>query len=293
MSDNFIVNSDNFDRHYPDQSFILHHRLADHPLLQFPRLLGLEKVLPDKKINYYTGKVGVNDDKTITPPTGLTSEETIRRIEKAESWLVLKNIELDPDYRAMVEELLEELGQWVMRKNSSRRQFEGWIFITSPQSISPFHIDPEHNFLLQIRGKKTVHVFNQFDREILSEKYLEKYYTEGSANAKLEYTEEMQKKAMTFDIKPGEGVFIPLTAPHWVKVEDNVSISLSVTFYCDEADRKARLYRFNSRLRRFGMTPTPYRTSAFRDATKEAVISTYLKTRQLLGRAPDQTTSRY
>lgn len=293
MSQYFNVDPQIFDSHYPDKPFIINHNFADHPLLQIPRLLELEKVLPDKKINYYTGKVGVNEDKTKTPPTGLSSAETIQKIENAESWLVLKNIELDPNYHQLVEEALAELGHWVMKKNTSRRQFEGWIFITSPQSISPFHIDPEHNFLLQIRGKKTVHVFDQFDKTILTDQYLEKYYTEGSANAKLDYTEEMQAKARTFDINPGEGILIPLTAPHWVKVEDNVSVSLSVTFYCDEADRKARLLRFNSRLRRLGMTPTSYRVSPFRDAAKGAFISTYLKTRQLLGRTPAQPASRY
>ena len=31
---------------------------------------------------------------------------------------------------------------------------EAFIFISSPNTVTPYHMDPEYNFLLQIRGTK-------------------------------------------------------------------------------------------------------------------------------------------
>ena len=41
---------------------------------------------------------------------------------------------------------------------------EGFIFISSPGSITPFHMDPEYNFLLQIRGEKQISIWGGKDR---------------------------------------------------------------------------------------------------------------------------------
>jgi len=46
---------------------------------------------------------------------------------------------------------------------------EAAIFVTSPGSVTPYHMDKEINFLLQIRGTKTISVFSASDREVLSE----------------------------------------------------------------------------------------------------------------------------
>ena len=38
------------------------------------------------------------------------------------------------------------------------RRRTGYLFITSPASTTPMHFDPEHSFLLQVRGVKNVSV---------------------------------------------------------------------------------------------------------------------------------------
>lgn len=283
MNQHIILDRETFNSHYPYKPFQIKHNLHDNEMLEFPQLLELEKVLPDKKIDFYTGKVGVNEDKTKTPPTGLTAEETIRNIKNCESWLVLKNIERHPPYKRLVLECIDNLKPFVEIRSTGLRQFEGWIFVTSPGSISPYHVDPEHNFLLQIRGEKTVHIFDPGDRTLLTDEELENYYATGGINSKLEFDEKFQEKAMTFKLYPGDGVFIPLSAPHWVKVEDEVSVSMSTTFYDDAADRKARMFRFNSKLRNLGIKPSPYGLSPLRDSLKYAMINTVLLSRKLIG----------
>jgi len=285
MNHKLIVEPETVTSGYPEKPFMVRHNLADHPLFTIDNLLMAEKELPAKKVDFYTGKVGVNEDKTKTAPTGLTAEETIRRIKEAESWLVLKNVNRILEYEQLLDELLGSYTSLAEKITPGIRQLEAWIFITSPQSISPYHIDPEHNFLLQVHGTKTVHIFDANDPSILSAEELERYYAAGGTIAKLEFKETYQKKAWTFVLQPGEGVYIPYTAPHWVKVEDDYSISFSVSHYSNMVDRKARLYRLNAKLRKLGLNPAPMGQSAIRDGAKDAVISTFLKTRRLFGKS--------
>lgn len=284
MSNNLNIDKELIGSRYPALPFGVRHNLASHPLFQIERLLELQRSLPDHKVDYYTGKVGVNEDRTKAAATGLTAEQTIRDIRGAKSWLVLKNVELDPTYRELVMDCLEELRPMVEKRSTGMRRYQGWIFITSPGSVAPYHLDPEHNFLLQIHGPKTVHVWDPTDRTIISEEELENYYSKGAAIAKLEYSEEYQKKVYEFKMMPGDGVYIPVSAPHWVKVEEgDFSISFSITYYCDEVYRRDRMFRFNAKLRKMGLKPTPYEQPGWRNTTKDAIISTFLKTRGLFG----------
>ncbi len=40
------------------------------------------------------------------------------------------------------------------------------MFLASPQSITPFHLDHEQNFLCHIRGPKTFYVWDHRDRDV-------------------------------------------------------------------------------------------------------------------------------
>lgn len=259
------------------------HSLHDNPLFDIPRLLELQKALPQDRTLYYPGDVEVNTDRKTIPSTGLTAEETIRQIRDCKSWMAVRNVELDPTYRALVEQTLESTQPALGDATPGMARPQGWIFITSPGSISPFHFDPEHNFLLQIRGTKVIHVFDPADRSIVSERDLEQYYASGGLMGKLGYREEFQKKGFAFVMKPGDGVYIPVMAPHWVKVEDDVSVSFSITYYSNEITRRDRVYRLNARLRRMGITPAPYGRHPLRDALKHSVIAGYLGARRFLG----------
>src|SRR2546423_10649301 len=75
---------------FDKRPFLIGHRLGDHPLFTLPRLIELSRKLPEKNVEFNGGKVPVNLDPTLTPRTGLTIEETIRRIEECCSWMVLK-----------------------------------------------------------------------------------------------------------------------------------------------------------------------------------------------------------
>jgi hypothetical protein len=94
-----------------------------------------------------------------TPPPRPVAQETIRRIEECGSWMVLKFIEKDEIYRALLHDVLAEVEPAIRATTGPMLKREGFIFISSPGSVTPFHFDPEHNILLQIRGRKTMTIF--------------------------------------------------------------------------------------------------------------------------------------
>ena len=126
------------------------------------------------------------------------------------------------------------------------------IFVTSPKRVTTYHIDRECNFLLQIRGAKTLHVFDREDREVLSEEEIERFWAV-DFNAAV-YKPHLQHRAKSYKLVPGMGVHIPVNCPHWVENDDNVSISLSVNFQFKDPLR-ANTYRANFLLRKLGLRP--------------------------------------
>src|SRR5437660_1490571 len=75
--------------------FVNHH-LADHPLLQMPRLLDLAKWLPEKYVRINSGAVPVDAAPDQIPATGQSVDDSFRTIENSTTRIMLKGIELSP-----------------------------------------------------------------------------------------------------------------------------------------------------------------------------------------------------
>jgi hypothetical protein len=260
--------------------FLIGHRLCDHPLFELDRLLSLARTLPDKHIEYNAGTLPINQDQSLTPRNGLSPEDTIRRIRDCKSWLVLKWVEHDPEYRALLEGCLDEVRPHSEPLAPGMRQPQAFIFITSPGSVTPYHMDPEHNFLLQVRGSKIVRQFDGHDPTILSHKELERFYGDRVRNLTLK--EENRDRCWKYDLEPGQGLHFPVTFPHWVQNGPEISVSFSITFRTPELDRRRMVYTFNNELRQWGLTPRPIGTSPACDAAKYQFIRAWSKLRETL-----------
>ncbi|MBX3488009.1 cupin-like domain-containing protein [Parvibaculum sp.] len=232
----------------PEASFRVSHRLADHPLFQLDRLARLAASLPADRIEF-NGPVEPNQDPNLTPSNGMTPEETVRRIEQAKSWMVLKNVEADPEYKALLDACLDQAAEQTGGLMGAALDRQAFIFVTSPGNVTPFHSDPEQNFLLQIRGAKCMSLFDHRDREIVSAEDSELF---PGKHRNLPYSDAFEAKATHQHIEPGEGIFVPIFDPHWVKNGDAVSISFSITWQTEETRRLVQLSYVNAVLRRFG-----------------------------------------
>ncbi len=260
------IEASRFARDFNARPFPVHHRLADHPAFTLERLVELARRLPPSAVEYNAGDLPLTQDPNRTPRTGLSIEETIQRITEARSWMVLKRVEVDAEYRRLLDECLDEVAPFVR----GMRERQGFIFISSPGSVTPYHIDHEYNFLLQLRGTKSITIF---DRSVLSEQAIERFYRGEHRN--LTFDEPRSTAGRTFELKPGEGVHVPVNAPHYVQNGPEASVSFSITFRTPEGHRRSSVYRVNERMRSLGIAPRPTGSAPLLDRAKHVAYALY------------------
>lgn len=246
--------------------FAVKHQLADHPLFTLQSLVELAHRLPAHYTRYSSGDMSVDGGLYSGRQNGLSIEETIRQIEACGSWMTIRFVHEDPAYGALMNRCLDQIRPLSEELAPGMVMREAFIFVSSPNTVTPFHIDPEYNFLLHIRGQKMMYVFDKNDRELLPELTLEHYLSDGSTQ--IEFKPEFQAKAMGFDLQPGCGVHVPLTAPHWVQNGPGVSVSFSITFRTPHSERLRMIHSTNAFLRRKGINPSPIGQAPLRDTLK-------------------------
>lgn len=269
-----------FDR----RPFHVRHALSDHPLFALPRLLELARRLPEPFVEYNAGALAVGVRPEETPRTGLSPEETVRRIAECGSWMVLKRVEQDPGYGELLDRCLDAVAAQAGIALPRMLRREGFIFISSPQAVTPFHLDPEHNFLLQIRGSKTVSMWDREDRFVLPEAELEKFY-DAFVHRNLPWRDVFQTTAWVVPLEPGQGLHFPVAVPHWVRNGPEVSISFSITFRSETSQARELIYRANAKLRKLGISPRPPGRSLLLDSTKRGAFAALARIKRLLARA--------
>ncbi len=204
--------------------------------------------------------------------------EVARNIETNGCWMVLKNIELDAEYKRLLDQGLDEVAPHVRGRDGGMVEREGFIFLSAPGSMTPSHTDPEHNFLLQVRGTKQINVgrFPDPDTEQIA---LENALGGGHRNVDWEPADPVG-----FDLGPGDGVYVHPHAPHWVENGESVSVSLSITFATPASKQTRQLHALNARLRRLGLSPTiPGRRPGL-DRRKAACLTALGRVRRALTR---------
>lgn len=241
-----------FAANYPETPHLLRHRLSENALLNLDALAALAGRLPDSSIEYNRGNLPIGVDGK-PAPSGLSIEETILRIATSDSWAVLKNIEQVPEYEALLLGLLDELRPHIEARTGAMLRPQGFVFISSPNAITPYHFDPEHNILLQLVGSKVMTQFPAGDTRFAPDETHESYHTGGPRE--LRWHDSHMDGASEFPLGPGEAVFVPVMAPHFVRNGPVSSISLSITWRSDWSFAEADARAFNQVLRKAGLRP--------------------------------------
>jgi len=238
--------------YYPEKPGKLSHRLTGHPLLTLESLVELGKRLPRASVEYNAGDLPYGVDPEGVSHTGLSVEDTIRSIEECGSWMVLKHVDQDPAYKALLEEALGELAGVIEPVSGEMLCKVGFIFVSSPGAVTPFHLDPEHNVLLQVRGSKTMLIVEGDESVVPPEKH-ESYHLGGHRN--VPWQDAFEARGHKFELVPGDAVHVPLMWPHWVKNGAEPSISFSITWKSDWVYQEADVRGMNHLLRRWGLKP--------------------------------------
>src|ERR1700730_8410134 len=268
-----------FTAYFDRQPFKIGHNLVGHPLLQLPRLVELARALSGP-ILYFKGDHAINQVDTVAGPgevkrtfvdrnlarPELSAVETIAQIESCRAWMQLRDVASDPEYATLLRTIIEEFREPAERAAPGLSAPRADIFVSSPGATTPFHLDEEHNFLLQIRGAKKLSIADGFNTEVLDHGKLRAYFAGSGELAP--YSERLEQHAVHVELQQGEGVHIPPCHPHWVQNGSDVSISLGILWFSDVTARRRHLYRVNRWLERAGMHPSAPRSSPVSDSVK-------------------------
>jgi hypothetical protein len=239
---------------YPEQPVKLLHNLVSHDLLTKDALVALAGQLPTKSVEYNPGRLPIGIDPHNVPPPRLDIPEAIRTIEDNGYWMVIKNIEQNARYRQLLDDTLAEIAPLAAARTGAMLGQEGFIFLSSPDSVTPFHFDPEHNILLQVRGEKTMTVFPANDEALVSPQAHEAFHM-GEHHRNQPYNDTFAAKGNPVALSPGEAIYVPVKAPHWVQNGAQVSVSLSITWRSEWSYAEADARAFNRLIRRTGIDP--------------------------------------
>ena len=266
------------------KAFAVHHPLAGHPLFSIEALTKVAEQAARRKGDIYVdvGDLSLSDKWGTTPKPDMTIPETIDRIETAGAWLVLKHVEQNPAYKALLDEyeaFVREIAGPEGAKLLSNAEM--LVFITSPKRKTPYHFDAEVNFLVQIQGSKDLWVCDPMDRSVTTEEEIERYYAVSITAGTFKPHAEMAARKFTLD--PGDAVHIPTHGAHWVQNHNEVSISLSLNMEFPDW-KHAHVYRANHYMRRLGVTPRPPGSSMIADRSKAAAIGSLLGMKRMIKR---------
>jgi hypothetical protein len=238
---------------YPEVPHKLGHQLRDHPLMQLDALARMAEALPNHSVEFNRADLplGLNGEKA--PGNGICIGETIRNIATSGSWAALKNIEQNPAYNDLLKRLLEELRPTIEAKTGTMLKPQGFIFVTSPNGITPYHFDPEHNILLQLMGSKVMTMFPAGDPRYAPDETHESYHSGGGRE--LFWRDDLASGGRQWELVPGEALFVPVMSPHFVKNGPSPAVSLSITWRSEWSFAEADARAFNGLLRKAGLSP--------------------------------------
>jgi len=264
---------DAFRTGFNQQSFQFSHNLVGHPLFGLPRMAKLAKSLLDFEgptaVRWKSNKTTPDAKWEQLPPDEqfASVSDAIANLNDSSSGVVLYRAQNDPEYMEVLDQVIDEIEAMLGRPLRPEVTWKDcYIFMTSPNGVTPYHIDHGATCLMQVHGSRKAHLFDQADRSLLTEQEIEGFYMGdlGAAN----YSADKEAKASVYDMTPGTGVHHPSLAPHHYKNGATYSIAVGIHLFLKPADIRARAFQANALLRQLGLKPTPVGDSPWRDNVK-------------------------
>src|SRR5215469_47109 len=215
------------------------------------------------------------------PPRGALERpgDVIRDLDNANAWLTLLNVEDDPGMAELMNTQLDQLESGMIAKHGSRRgkmrKRVAFVFVSSPNSVTPVHFDIEHSLLMQVSGSKTVSI-GSWESNAARRHEFDRYW-DGSHGR----IETLQPEDAAHPMTTGRAVYIPPGTPHWVHNGPAISLSVTLTYFTAATVRENRVEDFNSHLRRRHLQPREPGHSATVDTAKACAMAAWAIGRRL------------
>lgn len=269
------------------EPFKFRHNLMGHPALELGNLARVIPTLPKDQVMYSVRQLQNGDDFESTfrqRPENQTIEETIENIRVSDSYIMVSSPQVDASFAPVYRQLIADVESLMQERGLGRAAITPklYLFIASPNSVTPFHIDRYSTFLMQFRGSKQVTVSQPWDDRVVSVKDCENYVA--YVNTRLPWAPDKDAYAMAFDFAPGEALHIPFVSGHHVRNGGgDVSISMSIIFNTPQTMAWRSALNFNQRarkvLRHVGLSPAPVGNRPFSDSAKARFWSLWARLR--------------
>ena len=206
------------------------------------------------------------------PPRGVLARpgDVIRDLKNANAWLTLLNVEDDPGMAELMDTMLGQLEPGMIAKQGKMRNRVAFVFVSSPNSVTPVHYDIEHSLLMQVSGSKTVSI-GRFETDAARRHEFDRYWN-GSSHGRIE---AQPPEVASYTLTPGRAVYIPAGTPHWVHNGPDISLSVTLTYFTAATVRERRVESFNAHLRRRHMNPREPGQSITVDTAKVCALGVW------------------
>jgi hypothetical protein len=268
-----------FDDAFPGGSIGFAHELHLDDRLTLAAIADLADRLPRRSVIADTAAQPLLAPQS-GPPRGALERpgDVIRDLNNASAWLTLTNVEDDPGMAELMNTQLDQLESGMSAKRGKRvkmRKRVAFVFVSSPNSVTPVHFDIEHSLLMQVSGCKTVSV-GHWESDAARRHEFNRYW-DGSHGR----IETLQPEEAAYTMTPGRAVYIPPGTPHWVHNGPEISLSVTLTYFTAATVRENRVEDFNAHLRRRHLKPREPGHSATVDIAKSCAMGAWAMGRRL------------
>lgn len=245
------------------QGFLFHHKLLGHPALSLENLARVIPGLPADQVFHSSGQLRNTDNFDTAhvdhkPALGL--QQAMDQLLTTDAYIMVRQPETDPSFKTLMEQLHDDVTRLFESIGIGGGIEDGmlYLFIASPNSVTPFHIDRYSTFLMQFRGSKEVTVYPPWDQRVVDDEDAEAFFAR--TGRRPVWRPESENLGHRFSFSPGQALHIPFAAGHHVRNgSEDVSISLSIIFNTSRTRQLMRALAFNQRIRpqlsRIGMQP--------------------------------------
>lgn len=257
-------------------SFEFSHNLSTHSSFEIENIKKLITDLPRYKVVISSDNAELKTDFEsilVNNKGDMDLDGVFSNLKNSQSYIALSGFENHELFKKIHDDIVHDIKK--MLKKSKRNDFVTgatfWMFIASPKIVTPFHFDRFSNFILQIKGEKTLAVFPHFRDDLIPQVECEKY-SDGE-KVKTLWKEEIDSEAKKYHFKASQAVHIPYTSGHYVQNgQEDISITLSIFFHTKQTLRWSRAHRFNNRIRKLGLKPNLIRPGSVTSFAKAMAL---------------------
>jgi hypothetical protein len=215
--------------------------------------------IPDRWLNAYDTAAA-----TDAPPTGAV--QAIERLQRVPGVVRLQHVELVPGLRQPLAQVIAD-GARILTPGEHVRGTSSVLYVGAATSRADFHVDLHHNLFCHLRGTKQFTLAAYRDPRRQQDEMTSQF---GAHPGRPRVPDDV----VTYDLEPGDGLYIPPYTLHRVESTDAMTVSIACSWATTETHRLLALQRANGHLHRFHLRTAPPGRRAAIDRAKLAALPT-------------------